>query len=231
MRKTLILLALLAIGCGGQPRSTLPPATPQAAAPTPTSAPTVQARSGDACPITKPTQVPPTDTDVFGDGPGAEWYCSPDNELCAVKNGPWSAGGWKIGWRKPRGASLQVTGRRLDATAPPLRASIPDGYFGTFQSSGLTFPSAGCWQVEARAAASTLRFVVTVAPARQSPAGGSCDDLADVADHPPLWTGKSLVNVRRSGCTQSPPHRPRRRFFRDSGGVPGLRHWLALAVA
>jgi hypothetical protein len=96
-----------------------------------------------------------------------------------VKNGPWPAGGWKVGWRKPQSALLQVTGRRLDTTAPPLRASIPDGYFGTFQSSGLTFPSAGCWQVEAWAAASTLRFVVMVAPPRQSPAGGTCDDLAD----------------------------------------------------
>jgi hypothetical protein len=60
-----------------------------------------------------------------------------------------------------------------------MRASVPDGYFGTFQATGLLFPSAGCWEITARAEESRLRFVVEVAPPPQRPAGGSCETLAD----------------------------------------------------
>jgi hypothetical protein len=43
--------------------------------------------------------------------------------------------GW---WRKVAGA-LTITGRRLDAPAPPLTASVPSGYGDTgFQASGFT---------------------------------------------------------------------------------------------
>lgn len=46
---------------------------------------------------------------------------------------------------------LAIEGRRLDGDAPPLRASIPDGY-GTvgFNPVGLTFTTPGCWQVTSR---------------------------------------------------------------------------------
>jgi hypothetical protein len=137
----------------------------------------------EPCPVTVPTLDHPTDTSIFGGVSGAEWFCSPDRELCAVKNGPWPAGGLKVGWRKPKGAQLEVTGRRLDAEAAPLRVSTPDGYWGTFQASGLTFPSEGCWEVEAQAEDSQLRFVVTVEPPPHRPAGGSCDDLAGAVNH------------------------------------------------
>ena len=132
------------------------------------------------CPVSAPSKAPPTDTDVFADGAGAEWFCSPDNELCVVKNGLWSAGGLKVGWRKPQGAQLEITGRRLDTAGPPLGASVPDGYDGHFQASGLIFPTGGCWQVEGRAKKSALRFVVEVEPAPQRPRGGGCDTLAEV---------------------------------------------------
>jgi hypothetical protein len=131
------------------------------------------------CPITPSTSDHPTDTDVFGDGPTAEWFCSPDRELCAVKNGFWMVGGLKVGWRKPQGAALAVSGQRLDADGPPLKAGLPDGYLGTFQASRLIFPSEGCWEIEARTKESALRFVVHVEPAPRARSLGLCESLAE----------------------------------------------------
>jgi hypothetical protein len=181
MRRMLILIVFVAVGCASRTpatpslsqRATEPAGLQQTPSLTPTptlaSMPDGTGEAAAACPFTSPTDSPPTDTDVFGGGPGAEWYCSPDRALCAVKNGPWPAGGWKVGWRKPAGAKLVVTGRRLDADAPPLRADVPDGYHGTFQASGLLFPTAGCWEVSAQAAGSTVHFVVTVEPPPPAP--------------------------------------------------------------
>ena len=73
--------------------------------------------------------------------------------------------GVKVGWFRPAGATLKITGRRLDASAPPLEAHVPCCYPTRFQSSGLFFPTEGCWQVTAQAANSQLSFVVQVAPA------------------------------------------------------------------
>jgi hypothetical protein len=177
----LILVALLLSGCAGQGPSAQPVKSPQPATQAivieTTGTPAADVTALKACPVTAPVTQHPTDTDVFGDGPEAEWYCDPDNRLCAVKNGDWHAGGIKVGWRKSPGATFDVNGRRLDAEAPPLKATIPDGYPGTFQASGLTFPTEGCWEVEARTDESTLRFVMQVEPPLHPPAGGRCDDL------------------------------------------------------
>ena len=62
-------------------------------------------------------------------------------------------------WRGVRG-SLTIEGRRLDATAPPLRANVPGGYGEIgFQSSGIIFPTEGCWEVTGRVADVSLTFV------------------------------------------------------------------------
>lgn len=156
----------------------------QATTPAPTltpPAPTPLA-SDFQCPLTMATAAYPTDTDVFGASAGAEWFCSADNELCAVKGGTWPAGGVKVGWRKPMGSKLAVSGQRLDAAGPPVGASVPDGYGGTFQASGLIFASAGCWEVEAQAGASSVRFVVEVGEPQRRPRGGACDTLAAAVD-------------------------------------------------
>jgi hypothetical protein len=67
-------------------------------------------------------------------------------------------------WRGPgvRGR-LHITGRRLDAAAPPLQAEIPSGYGPTgFQATGLLFPTEGCWEVTGQAGAASLTFVTRV---------------------------------------------------------------------
>ncbi|MBN1451904.1 MAG: hypothetical protein JW963_12880, partial [Anaerolineales bacterium] len=70
----------------------------------------------------------------------------------------------KVGWFRPEGATLEITGRRLDGKAPALEAHIPCCYPTRFQATGLVFPAEGCWEVTARAADSVLTFVVKVEP-------------------------------------------------------------------
>jgi hypothetical protein len=77
----------------------------------------------------------------------------------------------KFGWW--RGASargrLRITGRRLDAPAPPLQASIPTGYGPTgWQATGLTFPTEGCWEVTGSAGRARLAFVTRVMKTNES---------------------------------------------------------------
>jgi len=65
-------------------------------------------------------------------------------------------------WRGTRG-KLTIEGKRLDGSAPPLRASIPDGYGDIgFQSTGLIFPTAGCWEVTGKVGDASLTFVTRV---------------------------------------------------------------------
>ncbi len=74
----------------------------------------------------------------------------------------------KVGWWVATADTLVVTGRRLDARARPLRASVPYGYGVGFIPVGLTFPTTGCWRVAGRAGAALLAFVVEVTKVRRS---------------------------------------------------------------
>lgn len=111
-------------------------------------------------------QTPPTTgkSPASLPGVGGGRYGSADGKLWVLKDGPWRPGGIKVAWSKPAGSQLQVNGWRLDGVAPPLVAHVPDGYSGKFQSTILTFPTAGCWVVQATAATSSLHIVVQVDP-------------------------------------------------------------------
>lgn len=76
-------------------------------------------------------------------------------------------GPMKWAWYRSAPGRLAIEGHRLDAPAPPLRASIPDGYGARgFQVSGLVFPTAGCWEVTGTVGDASLTFVtLVVAPA------------------------------------------------------------------
>ena len=77
----------------------------------------------------------------------------------ATEEGLWD----KWGWYRLLDGQLQITGHRLDAEDAPLDAHVPEGYGPNgFQSSGLLFPQAGCWQVEGRLGEHVLTFVVDV---------------------------------------------------------------------
>jgi hypothetical protein len=72
--------------------------------------------------------------------------------------------GNKVGWFRPAGAELEITGQRLDGEAPPLEAHASCCYPTRFQASGLYFPTEGCWEVIAKAQDKELSFVVRVEP-------------------------------------------------------------------
>jgi hypothetical protein len=70
---------------------------------------------------------------------------------------------WKFPWWRMVAGHLAITGRRLDAPAPPLESRVPVGYGDTgFQASGVIFPAEGCWQVTAKIAHTSLTFVTFV---------------------------------------------------------------------
>ena len=65
-------------------------------------------------------------------------------------------------WRGVEGI-LSIRGRRLDESAPPLRARIPSGYGTTgFQSTALFFPTEGCWAVTGAVGTTRLTIVIDV---------------------------------------------------------------------
>jgi hypothetical protein len=127
----------------------------------------------NACAVTEPAWLkPPEDPAVLNEPQfgyylvnadrsiwaSASWTGQPEFPLRATEEGN------KVGWFRPAGATLKLTGRRLDADAPPMEAHVPCCYPTRFQSSGLYFPTEGCWKVIARAAESELTFVVRVEP-------------------------------------------------------------------
>jgi hypothetical protein len=64
--------------------------------------------------------------------------------------------------------ALEVTGRRLDAKAPPLKTygatNASAGDIGNAMLTGVDFPTLGCWEITGRYKKSGLTFVVWVAP-------------------------------------------------------------------
>src|SRR5262245_56587603 len=124
--------------------------------------------SASACKASRPEIAQPAkdpNADPFPNGP---WYINADRTIWAG----WDAanlheGSNKVLWIRPQGTDLEISGRRLDAESSGLAASIPCCYPTGFQATGLTFPTAGWWEVKAKAGSSTLVFVTLVKPRRR----------------------------------------------------------------
>jgi hypothetical protein len=56
---------------------------------------------------------------------------------------------------------LQIVGHELNTNAT-IVATIPDGYDQSFQATGITFPTEGCYEITARSGDAALTFVVKV---------------------------------------------------------------------
>jgi hypothetical protein len=176
----LLLAAGGLAGCGaGEPAAPATASTATAStAPASTAAPgpprPVTLADAERCPVTLPRSVGPAGTspdDFFG------WGASYGNGVLWV-GGLWPRGvieagpefvaedgsvGMKFGWWRTATGKLQITGRRLDASAPPARGVVPDGYGATgFQASGVEFPTEGCWEITGALPATSLRFVTFV---------------------------------------------------------------------
>jgi hypothetical protein len=131
--------------------------------------------SAFVCPVTEPMLLePPDDPAVQGSSEPGLYYVNKNRSMWASA---WWAGqeeeslrateeGIKVGWFRPAGADLEITGRRLDGESPPLNVHLPCCYPTRFQASGLEFPTDGCWEITAKAAESQLEFVVSIGPTR-----------------------------------------------------------------
>jgi hypothetical protein len=168
------MLAALALtaaltGCSREPNS----------APT-SNPPERRARAGagvadvaEPCPVTTPGGRAPATSGDFNHGNSslavALWPRGtlvarrfPDGSRYA-EIGPDGSIVAKLGWWRGVEGELRIEGERLDASAPPLRADVPDGYGPTgFQPTGLTFPTPGCWKVLGSVGRARLTFVVLV---------------------------------------------------------------------
>jgi hypothetical protein len=126
----------------------------------------------ESCPVTKPGKAPAEigdrlfgsglafgNTDLWVGGLGPAGVIPADSRFVESDGSI----GWKLGWWRIVPGTLTITGRRLDAPAPPLRASVPDGYGPTgFQASGVYFSTEGCWEVSGTVGGSKLTFVTFV---------------------------------------------------------------------
>ena len=127
-----------------------------------------------ACAVTEPFQdQPPNDphADPFAFG---NWHINADRTLWVYvpDSGVWHTGGVKAIWIRPAGTDLRISGQRLDGDAEPLVVEQPCCYPTGFQVNGLVFPTAGCWEVSARAGDHELRFIIEVQAAQpQTDAG------------------------------------------------------------
>ena len=124
------------------------------------------------CPVTPPGEAPADFAErLFGSGSAFGnddlWVggLGPDGVIVADARSiePDGSVGWKLGWWRIAPGKLTITGRRLDAPAPPLRGEAGDGYgISGFQASGVYFPTEGCWEVTGTVGDVTLTFVTFV---------------------------------------------------------------------
>jgi hypothetical protein len=106
-----------------------------------------------------------------------DWYANADRTIWALfgwdfidrgPKEPYPRAGYiatpKVLWYKPSEYPLTVTGRRIDGGAPPLLYDIGTDPRprGPIQPSRIDFPTTGCWELDAKAGSSELRFVVLV---------------------------------------------------------------------
>jgi hypothetical protein len=120
------------------------------------------------CEVTLPNGRTP-----LGEKPSPDFYGNgklwtglwPDGVVLTANENVESDGyfGAKFWWWRHQPGSLMITGRRLDNYAsPPLRAQIPEGYDGYFQTSAIFFSGEGCWEVTGRVSDDSLTFVTLV---------------------------------------------------------------------
>jgi hypothetical protein len=173
---TAALLAVLASSCGdaGGDRTGARTAGGQhtaAASQSPISDPAPRRPKG--CPVTlNNTRVPPpgerprledTTADVYYRN-GRLWTILPPAGVIRERSRGDGSIETKLPWWRGLRGRLSISGRRLDAPTPRIRAHIPAGYGPIgFQASAIVFPTAGCWSVTGTAGTASLNFVTLVA--------------------------------------------------------------------
>ena len=173
----LLLLLLALAGCAVAPGS-LPAAKPGSGEGVGVNA-GARADQSENCPVSAPTIATPPDSQYRSLLPTGAYFVSKDRGIWTAMDA-WGLGSRKVGWIKPEGSTMVVQGRRLDGDAAPLWSDISEGYVGDFQSSRVIIPSAGCWEIEARANDSLLRFVFYVPQRSEIGGASSCDNIGEI---------------------------------------------------
>ncbi len=173
--RTLLLGLFLVTSAVGFAACTPPdevPAATSIAVPPPGGVPTPDPRArfqGD-CPITLPNQRVPPDIEVdraTSHGAGELWMSLPLNGvLRAAGSGAVRAPWWFV--RPAVGAPLDVTGERLDGTAPPLTADfdVASAASSAAIEGALWFPTPGCWRLRIASVGPVVHVVVLVTDER-----------------------------------------------------------------
>ena len=176
-------MSAILLGCSSGPPKTVTGSAPAAGSTAgspkgpPARYPARPVTMADArrCPVTIGHPVPRTvwwrdllfgSDSAYGNGSlwvGALW---PNGDVIMTRDdvGPDGRLGMKFGWYRLTNGYLTITGRRLDAPAPPASGlTFPGGYGLTgFNASGVIFPTEGCWQVTGRVGRVALTFVTFV---------------------------------------------------------------------
>ena len=98
--------------------------------------------------------------------------------------------GMKFGWTRGIPGKFNVTGRRIDGDAPPLRFhtnQTNDAHSSGFIASYLIFPAPGCWEVTAQIGdrvESKITFVTRVEKAGDGPAWRVRDEKSRIKFRP-----------------------------------------------
>ncbi len=155
MRRVLILWILITACILYSPRGESYPRTSPSSLP---SLPPLTPSAIRACPVTVPNGRNPPDPIRVGPpipqrhGTGILWT---DNTKIVPHPEQWNPDGsldWKMGWDRGIRGRLEVTGRRLDAPAPPAIGHFDIPGYGELgmQIGSIHFPSEGCWELIAQ---------------------------------------------------------------------------------
>jgi cytochrome c2 len=138
------------------------------------------------CPVTKPQNplfAPPTPYAAKAPFANEFWYGTENLWVMLRTDGTWRAlphhaegytqkiFWWRKGydWQAEPQPKLTVTGKRLDANAPPLVASRATNAYnaadiGSAMLVGVDVPTLGCWEITGEYGGHKLSFVVQVTP-------------------------------------------------------------------
>lgn len=127
-----------------------------------------------SCPATVPRTPPPPGLGGTLHGNDSVWTRLPEDGILTARPQDLGQDGsiWtKWFWYAGVHGSFSLSGRRIDATSPPLvvhriNQGSQTGWSGATWATPMTFPAAGCWRLTARVATATfavsLSFVLKV---------------------------------------------------------------------